>query len=222
MDLIEDIFKAYFDARRGKRNSVNQLRFEMNLEENLVALYHEVAERRYQVGRSICFMVTYPVKREVFAADFRDRIVHHLLFNYISPIFERTFINDCYSCRKNKGTLFGIKRLDKHIRSCSHNFTKDCYVLKLDLQGYFMNINRSILYESILKILNRYGYLEMPGGIHWEDSEEFELVKYLLPLIVFNDPTQNCVRRGEVSDWEGLPPSKSLFPPGINRINNLV
>lgn len=215
MDLIEDIFKAYFDARRGKRNSVNQLRFEMNLEENLVALYHEVAERRYQVGRSICFMVTYPVKREVFAADFRDRIVHHLLFNYISPIFERTFINDCYSCRKNKGTLFGIKRLDKHIRSCSHNFTKDCYVLKLDLQGYFMNINRSILYESILKTLNRYGYLEMPGGIHWEDSEEFELVKYLLPLIVFNDPTQNCVRRGEVSDWEGLPPSKSLFhsPP---------
>ena len=85
MDLIEDIFKAYFDARRGKRNSVNQLRFEMNLEENLVALYREVADRRYQVGRSICFMVTYPVKREVFAADFRDRIVHHLLFNYISP-----------------------------------------------------------------------------------------------------------------------------------------
>ena len=211
MDLIEDIFKAYFDARRGKRNSVNQLRFEMNLEENLVALYREVADRRYQVGRSICFMVTYPVKREVFAADFRDRIVHHLLFNYISPIFERIFIDDCYSCRKNKGTLFGIKRLDKHIRSCSHNYTKDCYVLKLDLQGYFMNINRQILYDSILKTLDRYGYLEMPDGIHWEDSEEYELVKYLLPLVVFNDPTLNCVRRGDVADWEGLPPSKSLF-----------
>lgn len=108
MDLIEDIFKAYFDARRGKRNSVNQLRFEMNLEENLVALYREVADRRYQVGRSICFMVTYPVKREVFAADFRDRIVHHLLFNYISPIFERVFIDDCYSCRKTKVHYSGL------------------------------------------------------------------------------------------------------------------
>lgn len=51
----------------------------------------------------------------------------------------------------------------------------------------------------------------MPDGIHWEDSEEYELVKYLLPLVVFNDPTLNCVRRGDVADWEGLPPSKSLF-----------
>lgn len=216
MDLLEDIFTAYFDARKGKRNSVNQLRFELNLEENLIALYREVKERRYQVGRSICFMVDYPVKREVFAADFRDRIVHHLLFNHISPIFERTFINDCYSCRKGKGTLYGIKRLDKHIRSCSHNYTRDCYVLKLDLQGYFMNINRQVLFDSVRGTLDKYGYLEMPSGIHWEDSEEKELADYLLPLIIFNDPTQNCVRRGDISDWEGLPPSKSLFhsPPG--------
>lgn len=225
MNLIEDIFKAYFDARDGKRNSTNQLRFELNLEENLIALYHEIEARKYQVGRSICFMVDYPVKREVFAADFRDRIVHHLLFNYISPIFERIFINDCYSCRKGRGTLFGIKRLDKHIRSCSQNYTQDCYVLKLDLQGYFMNIDRQILYDSVCKTLERYGYLELPDSIHWEDSEEYELAKYLLPLVIFNDPTQNCIRRGDVSDWEGLPPSKSLFhsPPGCGLpIGNLT
>ena len=216
MDLLEDIFTAYFDARKGKRNSANQLRFELNLEENLIELYREVKERRYQVGRSICFMVDYPVKREVFAADFRDRIIHHLLFNYISPIFERVFINDCYSCRKGRGTLYGIKRLDKHIRSWSQNYAQDCYVLKLDLQGYFMNINRQVLFDLVRKTLDKYGYLEMPDGIHWEDSEECELVNYLLPLVIFNDPTQNCVRRGDVSDWEGLPPSKSLFhsPPG--------
>lgn len=225
MDLIEDIFRAYLEARAGKRNSVNQLRFELNLEENLVELYHEIKERRYQVGRSICFMVEYPVKREVFAADFRDRIIHHLLFNYISPIFERVFINDCYSCRKGKGTMYGVRRLDKHIRSCSQNYTCDCYVLKLDLQGYFMNINRRILYDAILKVLEKYGYLVMPDSIHWEDSEEYELVRYLLPLIVFNDPILNCVRRGNLSDWEGLPPSKSLFhsPPGCGLpIGNLT
>ena len=127
-------------------------------------------------------MVDYPVKREVFAADFRDRIIHHLLFNYISPIFERVFINDCYSCRKGRGTLYGIKRLDKHIRSCSQNYAQDCYVLKLDLQGYFMNINRQVLFDLVRKTLDKYGYLEMPDGIHWEDSEECELVNYLLPL----------------------------------------
>lgn len=225
MELIEDIFQAYFDARKGKRNSNNQLRFELNLEENLVALYHEIKERRYVVGRSISFIVTYPVKREVFAADFRDRIVHHLLFNYISPLFERVFIDDCYSCRIGKGTLYGINRLEKHIASCSQNYTRDCYILKLDLRGYFMNINRRKLYNAIQAVLRKYGYLTLPNGIHWEDSEEFELVSYLLPLIVFNDPVVNCYRKGPISDWDGLPPSKSLFhsPPGCGLpIGNLT
>ena len=211
MELIEDVFKAYYDARKGKRNSANQLRYEMNLEENLVGLYHEIKERHYQVGRSICFMVDYPVKREVFAADFRDRIVHHLLFNYISPIYERIFIDDCYSCRKGKGTLYGVRRLEKHIRSCSLNYTRDCYILKLDLAGYFMNINRQKLYDIMMKTLNKYEYLVMPDGIHWGDSDEFELVKYLLPLVIMNDPVKNCFRKGSWSEWEGLPPSKSLF-----------
>jgi len=66
---------------------------------------------------SICFNADKPVKREVFAADFRDRVVHHLIYSYISPIFEKTFINDSYSCRKGKGTHYGIKRIDHFIRS---------------------------------------------------------------------------------------------------------
>ena len=86
--LLTDVFQAYYDARENKRNTLSQLRFEMNLEENLMDLYHEIAERRYRVGRSICFMTNVPVKREIFAADFRDRVVHHLLCNYVGPLFE--------------------------------------------------------------------------------------------------------------------------------------
>ena len=32
---IEAVFDAYFDCRRTKRNSINQLRFEVDLESNL-------------------------------------------------------------------------------------------------------------------------------------------------------------------------------------------
>lgn len=215
MDLLEDIFYAYYEARKAKRNTTNQLHFEMNLEENLVQLYQDIKERRYQVGKSICFMVHRPVKREVFAATFRDRIVHHLLFYYLNPLFERVLIYDCYSCRKGKGTLAGVKRLEKHIRSCSRNYTRPCYILKLDLKGYFMSISRTKLYELVMKVVNRYASLVLPDGIHWEDSEQYEIVSYLLPLIIFNNPTENCIRKGTMQEWEGLPPSKSLFhsPP---------
>lgn len=211
MDLLEDIFNAYYEARKSKRNTTNQLHFEMNLEENLIGLYRDIKERRYQVGKSICFMVTKPVKREVFAATFRDRIVHHLLFMYLNPLFERVLIYDCYSCRKGKGTLVGIERLEKHIRSCTNNYTRPSYVLKLDLKGYFMSINREKLYRRILKIMKKYAALPMPDGILWEDTEQHAIVSYLLPLVIFNDPTENCLRKGSPREWDGLPPSKSLF-----------
>lgn len=118
---IEEVFAAYYEARRHKRGTASQLAFELNLEDNLVALWRELNDRTYAVGTSICFMIEDTVAREVFAAEFRDRVVHHLLYNRLSPFFERRFICDSYSCRQGKGTLYGIKRLDHHIRSCSRN-----------------------------------------------------------------------------------------------------
>jgi len=147
--LLVDLFQAYYDARKNKRNTINALNFERHLESSLFALYNEIIEGRYEPQPSICFIVDRPVKREIFAADFRDRVVHHLIYNYISPIFENSFINDSYSCRKNKGTHYGIKRMDHFIRSCSQNYRKDCYILKLDISGYFMAINKPLLFKKV-------------------------------------------------------------------------
>ena len=144
--LLTDIFRAYYDARKNKRKTANALRFELNFETQLFKLYEDIVNRTYKVSKSICFVIKRPVQREIFAGDFRDRIVHHLIFNYISPFFERLFINDSYSCRIGRGTSYGIKRVNYFIRSCSQNYTRDCYVLKLDISGYFMGINKMILY----------------------------------------------------------------------------
>mgnify|MGYP006874329520 CR=1 FL=1 len=154
--LRNDVFHAYEDARKNKRNTLAQLEFEKNAEHNLVQLYHELLDSSYVPGKSICFLSHSPVLREVFASQFRDRVVHHLLFNYIAPIFEKYFIYDSYSCRKNKGTMFGIKRLDHHIRSCTNNYTRMAYVLKLDVQGYFMSIQKQRLYDIVLQGLKKY------------------------------------------------------------------
>lgn len=86
---IEDVFNAYFDCRRTIRNSINQLRFEINLESNLVDLYHDLINQNYKIGQSIAFVVTRPKIREVWAADFRDRIVHHIIYNAVSITFHK-------------------------------------------------------------------------------------------------------------------------------------
>ena len=195
---IEELFQAYYDARRNKRSTISQLRFERNLEDNLVHLYRELCSRRYVVGTSICFIINDSVQREVFAADFRDRVVHHFLYNRLSPFFEKKFIYDSYSCRKGKGTLFGIKRLQHHIRSCSRNGTEKCYVLKLDLKGYFMNVDRGKLFGMIDSSLPC-------------DFPQREFILWLTKEIVMNEPIVNCRMKGSYSDWEGLPDEKSLF-----------
>jgi RNA-directed DNA polymerase len=92
-------------CRRNKRNTINALAFEVDTEANLLALQCEVREHTYRPGRSICFVTDGPKPREVFAADFRDRVVHHLLVSHQERIFEPIFIHDSYACRKGKGTL---------------------------------------------------------------------------------------------------------------------
>jgi hypothetical protein len=215
-NLLYDLFQAYYDARKNKRSTINALKFEMYYEKNLFELYEEIKNGKYEVSRSICFISFNPVQREIFAGDFRDRVVHHLIYNYISPFFERLFINDSYSCRIGKGTSYGIKRLNHFIRSCSRNYTQDCYILKLDIKGYFMSMDRSILYQKVEKTAQRFANVI---------NFDVDLVLQLIHKIIFHDFIKDCIVKGKREDWKGLPKSKSLFYAGKNKglpIGNLT
>ncbi|WP_322545192.1 RNA-dependent RNA polymerase family protein [Elizabethkingia miricola] len=88
-----------------------------------------------------------PVKREIFAANFRDRV-----YQLINPLLERQFINNSYSSRKSRGTYYGIFRAYENLKEVTNNFTDETYILKLGIQGYFMNINKDVLYDKLTKI----------------------------------------------------------------------
>jgi len=200
--ILHDLFLAYYDARRNKRNTINALKFEINYESNVLKLCDEILTGNYKPLPSICFIVNKPVQREIFAAEFRDRVIHHFIFNHISPVFEKYFIHDSYSCRKNKGTHFGISRIDHFIRSCSQNYILDAYILKLDIKGYFMAINKSILFQKVKSVL-----LRQQHALDFNLQLELELIE----KAIFNDPVIGCRIKGGKSDWNGLPSSKSLF-----------
>lgn len=232
-ELMEDLFGAYYEARRNKRNTINQLRFEIGMERNLVEQHEKIVKRTYQPGKSICFVVTKPVKREVFAADFRDRVVHHLVFGYMIAMCERAFIDDSYSCRKGKGTLYGIERLQKYVRSCSMNYKKECHILKLDLKGYFMSIDKQVLKVKTKKILDRMRHRNVNendelffsmvdkyeqlkeerngGNVKFDEIVDFELLWYLIEIVIDSDCTRNFVFKSKPAERVGLPKSKSLF-----------
>lgn len=190
----------------------------MNYESKLFTLGQELINWTYIISPSICFIIKDPVQREVFAADFRDRIIHHLIYNYIYEILDNHFIYDSYSCRLEKGTHFGIKRVEYFIRSCTQNYSRDWYILKLDIKWFFMHIDKQILFDQIKSKLSSFFLSWSMKGKEVATKESEDLKNnnsnFLLSLIhqvIFHDPTRNCIIKWKKSDWEWLPNDKSLF-----------
>ncbi|GAA5785092.1 RNA-directed DNA polymerase [Chitiniphilus shinanonensis] len=149
MFTFEDLVQAYYDCRRTKRNSASALAFELHLEQNLIALHDELLAGTYRPGRSICFVITHPKPREVWAAGFRDRVVHHLLYNHIGPRFEASFIADSCACIPGRGTLYAAKRLEHHVRSITRNWSRPAHYLKCDLANFFVSIDKRVLWRRL-------------------------------------------------------------------------
>ncbi len=197
---LKDVFLAYYQCRKNKKNKIDCLEFDIDYEQNLIRLWEEIKRGDYKISPSSIFIVDKPVKREICAAKFRDRIVHHLIVMKLEPLFEKEFIYDSYSCRKGRGTHFGINRINKFIRSCSDNYKKECYVLKLDIKGYFMSINRNVLLNKLHNFICE----------KYRENDIKKLI-YLCGLVINNDVTKNCVFNSSFNKWADLPKSKSLF-----------
>lgn len=211
--LLFDLYVAFEYACKHKTNKTYIKKFKENLHANLIELRDSLFNRTYKPEQSVCFIVEYPKKREVFAANFRDRIVHHLYFNYTHLLFEQTFIYDTYSCIKNRGTHFGIKRCRKHIIQESANYTNTCYVLKMDIKGYFIHIDRLLLVNIIKNKIDKMSSHKISNKDDrlWSDIIDINFIKYLTDTIALLNPTLNCRFRSSKEAWIGLPLSKSLF-----------
>ena len=213
--LLQDLYTAYFGACRHKRKRSYVRRWERNLKENMEQLCDDLYLRRYRAMPSKCFIVDHPKKREVFCAAFRDRIVHHLYFDYTHELFERTFIADSYSCIKGRGTHYGIRRIAQHIRQESQNYTRRCYALKLDIRGYFMHIDRRRLLGIALQTLRRKATRD----------HDLDFLEWLTREIAMLNPTDGCIITGKAEEWQGLDPAKSMrnLPAGLGLpIGNLT
>lgn len=211
--LYSDLHAAYLEARRHKRSRGYQQRFEADMYWQLQYLCDELYERRYRPQPATCFTICDPKKREIVAAEFRDRIVHHLYYNYTHELYERTFIQDTYSCIQGRGTLYGVRRMEQHIRQESQNYSEPCYVLKMDIRGYFMGISRQQLLAICRDTLRRMGSHTVSKGSAecWNDKLDMDFIDYLTELIVTLNPLKDCRCIGWPEQWEGLPESKSLF-----------
>ena len=200
---IDEVYDAYYDCCKHKGSTPGCIEYQMNYIANNYQLYIDLNSMEYEISKSKAFCVTRPKLREVFCADFRDRIIHHLLAIKFTDILESEMTDKAYACRAGKGTDYGIADVKKEIERVSDNYTKEAWVLKCDIQGFFMSINRSLLYRLLEKVVRK--------KYHGSDIEWW---LWLWKKVVLHDPTKNCVRVGDLSLWDKLPANKSLFTCG--------
>ena len=216
---------AYLKAREHERATTAQLEFEVNLESNLAALSYELFTHTWKPLPLDWFVLQEPSVREVFAPQFRDRVVSHVLFSLISPIFERYFIRNSHSCRAGMGTLDGITRFEHNIRSVTDNYRYEAFCLNLDISGYFMSIVRERLFTITWDTLSKY-------RAKYPDAIDYGLVEYLTATFLFRDPLEGCVYHGNPNLKKLVQPGKSLHgqPEGcgipigdvINQLNSNI
>jgi RNA-directed DNA polymerase len=190
---FEELVLAYFDCRQAKRNTASALTFELDLERNLNALYGELLDGSYRPGRSICFVITRPKPREVWAADFRDRIVHHLLYNRIAPRFHAGFIADSCACIPGRGTLYAAQRLEAKVRSITQNWSQPAHYLKMDLANFFVSIDKNVVRDLLAKRITEPWWM------------------LLMETVLFHDPRYGVELHGRTELLKKIPPHKSLF-----------
>lgn len=184
---------AYLDCLQDKRNTASALAFRLNEAQNLFQLLQRLLDGTYQPGPSICFVVTHPKAREVWAADFPDRIVHHLLYNRIAARFHASFIHDSCACIPGRGTLYAARRVEHHIRSITQNWSRPAHYLKCDLANFFVRIDKHRLREQLVS--------KIPEP-WW---------RWLADTILFHDPRENVRVQSPAQLMARVPPHKSLF-----------
>jgi hypothetical protein len=173
----EDVFIAYYDCRREKRNSWSALRFEERLERNLMQLHRELFDQTWEPGRLSCFVITHPKPREIWASEFRDRIVQCVFYNRWRERFHNSFIYDSYACIPGRGALMGSNRVAKMMRQVSANYQNEAFVLKADFANFFVSIDKHILHHILYKKIDTSWDRWICDKILWTDIKKDALIK---------------------------------------------
>jgi len=148
---LENLLKAWCEFKKGKIKKKDILEFDFYLERNIFSLNKELEDKTYKNDPYVPFYVYDPKRRHIHKACVRDRVVHQAMYRILYGVYDKNFIHDSYSCRNNKRTHKGVKRLEDFIRKESQNYFRNTWVLKCDISKFFDSIDHNILKNILFK-----------------------------------------------------------------------
>ena len=148
---LENLFSAWKEFSRGKKNKPDVIKFSSNLEDSIFILREDVVRGRWKPDAYRAFYINDPKLRQIHKASVRDRMFYQAVYRVLYLLFDKDFVFDSYSSRTDKGTHAGIQRLQSFIVKVSHNHTRQIFALKCDIRKFFDSIDHSILLQLLEK-----------------------------------------------------------------------
>lgn len=148
---FEKLMQAHYRAKKHKTYKNEVIKFEFNLENNIINLMNNLRNETYRLGKYFAFKVYEPKERYIQALPYKDRIVHQwYVEEFIKPYILPKFINSTYACLPDKGTHRAIADVQHQMQVYKRN-NKNFWILKCDIKKFFYSINPYILFNIIKK-----------------------------------------------------------------------
>lgn len=153
---------ASYNAGKGKRKRDEVVKFEADLDANLLQLQQELQSRTYATSKYDVFIKHEPKRREIYKLPFRDRVVQWAILQVLEPIWVPTFTSDTYACIKGRGIHSLLHKLRKDMRT-DPDGTRYC--LKLDIRKFYPSIDHATLKKVVRQKIKDPDLLWLLDGI---------------------------------------------------------
>jgi retron-type reverse transcriptase len=115
-----------------------------------------LSEGVWRPGPSRRFVIHDPKEREITAAPFRDRVVHHAVCAAVGPVLERAAIEHSYACRPGKGVHAAVRQCQRFCQSRR-------YFLKCDVRGFYSSVDHAVLMWLLCRVVKDRPMLDLLG-----------------------------------------------------------
>lgn len=157
----------------------------------------------------------------------------------LNPLFEERFEklgNVSFNCRKGYGTEKAVLHVADGMKRVSCNYRKPAWVFRGDLVGFFMSIDKDLLWYLLERFIQRQkkryereGWVTLDRAIlirlKMSSMPEmyWDILLQTVKAVVMHHPEKDCVLNTDPREWVGLATNKSLFTsPTGEPIGNLT
>lgn len=199
-ELVVKLLEAEQNCFKNKKRKMAAAKYHYHLAQVYILAY-KVLTKQYEPESSVCFALTYPKLREVFAAKYRDRVIHHYLAPFIMLVTEAVHArngNISHGNRPRLSAQTAAEQLQRYMQAMPNG-----YVLTMDIKGFFMNIARQMSYDIFAQFYKRIRPADYP------ERQRQEMLALLHQLLI-NDPAKDCILNSPQELLNQIPPHKSL------------